>query len=128
VGFRSGQYLTFRIGRHELAIWAAAVKSVLPAHEISLGDDGAGSVTTHGEVVPIVDLQAKLNLRGGVVGRYPSIIVVETGFGLAAFFADGISEVIHARARDFRTGKIRIGRPRQVVDLAVLREDPVSSL
>jgi len=132
VEFRSGQYLTFRVGRHELAIWAAAVKSVLPAHEISLSDDGSGSVRTHGEVVPIIDVQARLNLRGGVVGRLPSIIVIETGVvntgsGLTAFFADGISEVVHARARDFRSVKLRIGRPRQVVDIAVLRGDPVHS-
>jgi chemotaxis signal transduction protein len=126
--FRSGQYLNFRVGRHELAIWAAVVKSVLPAHEISLSDDGSSSVKTHGQIVPIVDLQAKLNLRGGIVGRLPSIVVTDTGSGLAAFLADGISEIVHARARDFRAGKLRIGRPRQIVDLAVLRENPVNSL
>ncbi len=131
--FRSGQYLTFRIGRHELAIWAAAVKGVLPAHEVSLADDGSATVTTHGEVVPIVDLQSKLNLRGGITGRYPSIIVADTGSGLAAFFADAISEILHARTRDYRAGKIRIGRPRQVVDVSELfpakglQEDPVHS-
>lgn len=137
VEFRSGRYLTFRVGRHELAIWAAAVKSVLPAHEISSSDDGSATITTCGETVPVMDLQAKLSLRGGVVGRLPSIIVVNTGVvntgvadsgsGLAAFFADGISEVVHAHARDFRSGKLRIGRPRVVVDVAVLRGDPVHS-
>lgn len=132
--FRSGQYLTFRIGRHELAIWAAAVKSVLPAHETSLSDDGSGSVKTQGQNVPIIDLQAKLSLRGGIVGRYPSIVVVDIGPSLAAFFADGVSEVVLARTRDFQAGKIRIGRPRQIVDLAELfpgkdlRGDPVHSL
>ncbi len=64
----------------------------------------------------------------------PSIIVIETGVvntgsGLTAFFADGISEVVHARViGDFRSGKLRIGRPRQVVDIAVLRGDPVQRL
>jgi chemotaxis signal transduction protein len=131
--FRSGQYLTFRLGRRELAIWAAAVKGVLPAHEVSVADDGSGSVRTQGVVLPIIDLRARLNLKGGVVGRLPSIIVADTGAGLAAFFVDGISEIVHARARDFRAGKIRIGRPRQIIDLAALspgknlREDPVQT-
>lgn len=125
--FRSGQYLTFRVGRQELAIWAASVKGVLPAHEVSASDEGPATVTTNGETLAIMDLQAKLNLRGGVTGRYPSVVVVDCGAGLAAFFADGISDVVHARARDFRAGKIRIGRPRRIVNPSVLREDPVHS-
>ncbi len=118
--FRSGPYLAFRVGRRELAIWAPAVRSVLQGHEILSGEDGAVAVQTHGAWMPVIDLKARLGLRGAVMGRHPSIVVVDTGEGLAAFLVDAVSDVIHARAHDFRAGKIRIGRPRAILDIRSL--------
>jgi hypothetical protein len=40
---------------------------------------------------------------------------VETAEGLAGFVADSISGLVHARQRDFRNGKLRIGRPRPIL-------------
>ena len=119
--FRSGQYLTFRVGRHELAVWAAAGKAILPEHQLHAAEMAeprwlVGTARAHGELFPVIDLRRKLNLKTGLYGRNPSIIAVDTGDGLAGFLADRVSEIIHARAHDFRNGKIRLGRPREVLD------------
>jgi chemotaxis signal transduction protein len=119
--FRSGQYLTFRIGRRDLAVWAAAVKAILPEHQLHAAEITeprwlVGMARAHGKVFPVIDLRCKLNLPPGLYGRNPSIIAVDTGEGLAGFLADRVSEIIHARAHDFRHGKIRLGRPREVLD------------
>lgn len=128
-GFRSGQYLTFRVGRHDLAVWAAAVKAILPEHQLDAAELAepnwlVGTARVQDEVFPVVDLRLKLNLRYGRYGRNPSIIVADTGEGLAGFLADRVSEIVHARAHDFRNGKLRIGRPRQVLDLRLLAPAP----
>jgi hypothetical protein len=117
--FRSGQYLTFRVGRHDFAMLADSVRGVLPIHELVSEERPsslAGHATMQGETFPVFDLRVKLNLRGGVQGRNPSIVVVSTAEGLAGFVADGISEVVYARQRDYRAGKIRLGRARPVID------------
>jgi purine-binding chemotaxis protein CheW len=130
--FRSGQYLTFRVGRQEFAIEAAPVKGILPAHELVSaerpGEDWlAGEARLRGQVFPVIDLRVKLKLRHGISGRTPCIVVVEyrspAGIPIAilvGILVDSVSEIIHARAHDFRNGKIRIGRPRQVIQVAEL--------
>lgn len=126
--FRSGQYLTFRIGNHELAIDAECVRGILPSHELVGADSAglwrAGSATLHGHTFPVVDLRAKFGYRYGIQGRNPSIVVVDTGSGLAGFLADRVSEVIYVRAHEFRGGKIRIGRPREILDSRTLLLEP----
>jgi chemotaxis signal transduction protein len=127
--FRSGQYLTFRVGRKEFAIEAGPVKAVIPAHDLVTAENPepewlAGEARLRGETFPVVDLRARLKLRYGVTGRNPCIVVVHNGT-LVGFLADCAAEIIHARAHDFRNGKIRIGRPRQVVNLSDLSvEEP----
>ena len=117
--FRSGFYLTFRVGRQEFAIEAGPVKAILPAHELSSADDPdpewlVGEANFKGEKFPVIDLRAKLNLRHGITGRTPCIVAVETQ-GLRGFLADAVSEIVHARAHDYRNGKLRIGRPRTIM-------------
>ena len=116
--FRSGQYLTFRIGRYDFAIYAATVRGVLPVHQLDAAEESpnlAGHAEMDGVRFPVFDLRAILNLRRGLYGRNPSIVVVETAEGLAGFVADSISDLVHARQRDFRNGKLRIGRPRPIL-------------
>lgn len=134
--FRSGQYLTFRVGRQELAIQASAVKGVIPAHELMSAEHPhpewlAGEARLRGQVFPVIDLRAKLKLRHGITGRTPCIVVVENGVvengTLVGFLADAVSEILHARAHDFRNGKIRAGRPRQVVTLEDLAVEEVAA-
>ncbi len=119
--FRSGQYLTFRVGRQEFAIEAGAVKGILPAHELVSTEHTtpewlAGEARLRGQVFPVIDLRVKLHLRHGISGRTPCIVVVDNGT-LVGFLADSVSEILHARAHDFRNGKLRSGRPRQIVNL-----------
>lgn len=126
--FRSGQYLTFRLGRQEFALETARVAAILPAHELISAEDPtediAGEARLRGQSFPVLNLRRKLNLPHGISGRTPCIIVVDHGL-LTGFMADSVSEVIHARLHDFRAGKLRVGRPRQVLDLALL-DQPVS--
>jgi chemotaxis signal transduction protein len=124
VDFRSGFYLTFRVGRQEFAMEAGPVKAILPAHELLAADDPdpewlVGEATFIGEKFPVIDLRARLNLRHGITGRTPCIVAVDSG-GLTGFLADAVSEIVHARAHDYRNGKLRIGRPRQIMSLSEL--------
>ncbi|MEO8098748.1 MAG: chemotaxis protein CheW [Acidobacteriota bacterium] len=132
--FRSGRYLTFRVARSEFAMDAEQVRGVLPIrdlHATELPDTPwlAGTATFSGQHFPVIDLRIKLNLRQGMTGRNPSIVVIGTGAGdLTGFIADCISEIVHARAHDFRGGKLRIGRPKQILDVASLLAPAVELL
>jgi chemotaxis signal transduction protein len=142
----SGKYLTFRVAAHDFAMDASSVRAILPARELSplersivdagplLGAFGnatplqkwtCGFAALKGRDFPVIDLRAKLGLPSGSVGRMPCIVVVEVasplGPQLAGFIADRVSEVVHARERDFSGGKLRSkGRPRQVLDPGIL--------
>jgi chemotaxis signal transduction protein len=129
--FRSGHYLTFRVGRQDFAMDAAHVKAILPVHELIAAEhpDPAwilGEASLKRQRFPVIDLRLKLNLRPGTYGRNPSIIAVEVASEWIGFFADRVSEIVHARAHDFSSGKLRIGRPRVILDPASLLVEPVS--
>jgi purine-binding chemotaxis protein CheW len=135
VEFRSGQYLTLRVGGQDFAIEAGCVRGILPTHELVSAEQGgvpggngwrAGSATLRGQALPVVDLRAKLGLRLGVQGRNPSIVVVEARGSLVGFLADGVCEVIYARAHEYRAGKIRVGRPREILDPNSLALEPAT--
>ena len=127
--FRSGPYLTFRVGRQELALDAHRVTAILPAHELIASEDPnsdiAGEAMLRGNPFPVVDLRRRLQLRSGISGRTPCIVVLDCG-GFIGLLVDAVSEIIHARKPDYRNGKLRIGRPKQIVDVAKLCE-PVAS-
>jgi chemotaxis signal transduction protein len=145
--FLPGKYLTFRIGRNEFAMEATRVRGMLPGHEViapenlevapaaaremkyrpaGKDDDDdwiAGKTIFQGEAIPVVDLRAKLRLRRGIPGRNPCVVVVEVAVPdthRIGFLVDGVADIINARARDFAQGKLRIGRPRQVLDVSIL--------
>jgi len=121
------------------------VRGMLPAHEVVTLDRQevtppgpraistipdrdcdwiAGTAVFQGIELQVVDLRAKLRLKRGIPGRNPCIIVVEAGTAdepcLAAFLVDRVSEIISARARDFSQGRLRIGRPRQVLEVGIV--------
>jgi chemotaxis signal transduction protein len=119
--FKPGKYLTFRVARKDFAMPTDRVRGILPMHEMSpLHVTHAwlcGFTCIAGRDLPVVDLRAKLGIARGSHGREPFIVVVETEDHLLGFVADRISELIDARARDFRNGMLRTpGRPRKVLD------------
>jgi purine-binding chemotaxis protein CheW len=133
--YPGGRYLTFRVARQEFALDAGRVRGIVPATALTPGETPtpadpawlAGFVKMRGGVLPVIDLRGKLGLPEGAPGREPCIVVVEAatpaGPRLAGFLADRVSEVVTARARDFRGGKLRIGRPRKVLDADVVLAD-----
>ncbi len=110
---------------------ASRIRGILPARELAPLENSkapfaiepwtCGIAALNGRDFPVIDLRAKLGLPHGSHGRQPCIVVVEVPSGhgpqLAGFIADRVSEIIHARERDFSRGKLRTtGRPRQVLD------------
>ena len=135
-GWRSGQYLTFRIARHNFAMEARSVRGILPARDMervqrawpgvhSFGENIRGYATLCGKDLPVIDLGSKLRLPNAAQGRNWSIVAVEVetpeGPRLAGFLADRVNNVVHARAHDFSNGKLRVrGRLRQLIEPAAL--------
>jgi purine-binding chemotaxis protein CheW len=119
--FKAGKYLTFRVARQDFAMTTDRVRGILPMHELSpLHVTHAwlcGFASIAGRDFAVVDLRAKLGIARGSHGREPFIVVVETEGHLVGFIADRVSQVVDARARDFRNGMLRTpGRPRKVLD------------
>lgn len=130
--FQPGVYLTFRLARQMFAIERRWVCAMLPVHQlqplVSRDPDAPtwwiGEARTGGQGFPVIDLAAKLGLpnASGEIsdGRDPYILAIDTRGGdgsplLSGFIADRVTELIKVRTRDFRQGKIRIGRPRRVL-------------
>lgn len=104
---------------------ASCVRGILPARESAPVETAGrwliGFATLSGRNFPVIDLRAKLGLPLGTHGRHPYIVAVEVktcdGPRLAGFIADGVSELVQARERDFHLGKLRLGgRPRLVLN------------
>jgi chemotaxis signal transduction protein len=136
--FRPGRYLTFRMAQREFAMEAERVRGILPLRELSelslpaarsctaglpvpLQEWVRGIASLHGREFLVIDLAGKLRLPQPVHGRDPVILVAEVntaqGLQLVGFIADRACDVIVARERDYRLGKLRRGgRPRIVLD------------
>jgi chemotaxis signal transduction protein len=132
---QAGQYLTFRVARHDFAIQASRLRGILPARELEpvapspnlarfFGRWTRGFASIRGREIPVIDLCGLLELPHGTHG-HPCIVVVEIptpeGPRLTGFLADRVTEMVYARERDFSHGKLRLGgRPRRVLDPEVL--------
>jgi hypothetical protein len=80
-----------------------------------------GIASLHGREFLVIDLGGKMHLPRPVHGRDPVVLVAEVntaqGPQLVGFIADRVCDVIVARERDYRQGKLRNGgRPRVVLD------------
>lgn len=136
VEIQVGQYLTFRVARHDFAVDAALVRGILPAHRLQpavpspnlyrfFGQWICGFATLRGQEIPVIDLRGRLNLPPALYGRHPCIVVLEgispEGPRLAGFLADHVSQIVYARDRDFSFGKLYRGRKaRRLLDPALL--------
>jgi chemotaxis signal transduction protein len=123
--FHPGKYLTFRLAGQEFAVAAARVKGIVPLHDMepvepdSNAPEGLlGRAAVRGQPFEVMDLARSLGLARRVQGRNPYIIVVEglESRGIRGFPVDRVCDVILARTRDYSHGKLRIGRPRRVLD------------
>ncbi len=136
--FRPGRYLTFRMAQREFAMEADRVRGILPLRDLSeltlpaarswtaglpvpLEEWARGIASVHGREFLVIDLGGKMHLPRPVHGRDPVILVAEVntaqGPQLLGFIADRVCDVIVARERDYRQGKLRNGgRPRVVLD------------
>ena len=123
--FRSGEYLTFRLGGQEFAIDAKHVKGIVPMHDMEAADDD-GSLLGHAKLqgyeFAVINLAGHLKLRPGERGRSPCIVVID-GVSVIGFPVDGVSGIVMARAHDYRHGKLRIGRPRRILDADALTKE-----
>lgn len=139
--FQPGKYLTFRIRGQHFAIDSRWVRAILPVDQlhpvakataiVSPTDRFSGPAAidptlllghavSGGQRIPVIDLARRLDLHSVASGREPFIVVIDVsgGDGLpqpAGFIADRVSEIVKARERDFREGKLRMGRPRRVL-------------
>src|SRR5205085_395096 len=110
----------------EFAMEAARVRAILPSGDLTPADSPeraqsawlAGFASLRGREFPVIDLAGKLGLPQKPRGRRPCIVAVETSAsGLAGFVADGVSEIVTARERDYHHGRLRTGgRPRRVLN------------
>jgi chemotaxis signal transduction protein len=119
--FHAGKYLTFRVARQDFAIHVSHVKAVLPVREMAEARCARGllgCILWRSAIVPVTDLRRKLHLTAAP-GRERYVMVVDASTPraprLAAFVADRITDVVAAREKDYRRGKLRIGRPRRVL-------------
>jgi chemotaxis signal transduction protein len=133
---QAGQYLTFRVARHDFAIEASYLRGIFPARDLEpvapsanldrfFGRWTCGFAKIRGLEIPVIDLRGLLELPHGTHGRHPCIVAVEIpapeGPRLAGFLADRVTEMIYARERDFSRGKLRLGgRLRRVLDPQLL--------
>ena len=115
------------------AIESRWVCAMLPLHQLQpltrrdtdAPDWWIGEAKTGGQGFPVIDLAAKLGLPNARpetpdMDNYFGSGPIDTSGGdgsplLCGFIADRVTELIKVRARDFRQGKIRIGRPRRVL-------------
>jgi chemotaxis signal transduction protein len=115
--------LTFRLAGQEFAIDATRVKGIVPLHDMETMEPFAGGprwlmgrAAVHGRPVQVLDLARWLGLVRGAQGRNPYILAVDVPGGFLGFPVDRVCDVVLARARDYSHGKLRIGRPRRVLN------------
>ena len=126
--------MTFRLAGQEFALDATRVKGIVPLHDMEAAESGAdspqwlmGRAAVRGQPFEVMDLARSLGLARQAQGRNPYIIVVgrSESEGLRGFPVDRVCDVVLARTRDYSHGKLRIGRPRRVLDADCLFSQPV---
>ena len=115
--------MTFRLAGQEFAIDAKRVKGIVPLHDMETVERDAadaqwlmGSARVHGRLVQVLDLARWLGLARRAQGRNSYVLAVDRGSDILGFPVDRVCDMVVARARDYSHGKLRIGRPRRVLD------------
>ena len=120
--FHPGGYLTFRLAGREFAIEAARVLGIVPMHDVEPAEPAQGDPpwlmgrgVIRRRAFQVLDLARWLGLARRAKRRDAYIVVID-GPRTFGFPVDALSDVIQARRRDYTRGKLRIGRPRRVLD------------
>lgn len=104
---------------------AARIRGILPLTDLEPATAGRsgllGLTSLKGQVVGVIDLRSRLQLRHASQGSQPKIVVLELTAGtrqhLLGFVADRISDLVVYRDRDLRGGTLcGKGRPRKLID------------
>ena len=104
---------------------AARIRGILPLTDLEPAAAGRtgllGLTSLKGQVVCVIDLRSRLQLRHASQGSQPKIVVLELTAGtrqhLLGFVADRISDLVVYRDRDLRGGTLcGKGRPRKLID------------
>jgi chemotaxis signal transduction protein len=105
-----GQLLTFEQGGEECALPLLRVREIVELGSITrlpaLPSYVLGVIDVRGDVVPVIDVAAKLGLGGGAVGKRSCVVVTELGFGdagtVAGVLVDAVRGVIELSVEELR--------------------------
>lgn len=88
-----GQFLTFLLGREMFAISILNIKEIIEYGQLTavpmMPNFVRGVINLRGQVVPVIDLQARLGRESAPVGKRTCIVIIEIVAG-----ADGRNEVL----------------------------------
>lgn len=94
----NAQWLTFRLHGGEYALPVAGVVEVLRMAALARIPEApgwlAGMLNLRGQVIPVIDLRARLGLPARPVGLETPIIVAHAGMRSVGFIADEVSGVL----------------------------------
>ncbi len=93
------QWLTFTLGKEEYALSIESVSEIIKPREVTdiprVPDFISGIISLRGIIVPIFDLNRRLNLGSAEISSASRIIVCNDGDRLAGFMVDRINQVVN---------------------------------
>jgi purine-binding chemotaxis protein CheW len=93
------QWLTFSLGDEEYALSIESVSEIIKPREVTdiprVPDFISGIISLRGIIVPVFDLNRRLNLGQAELGASSRIIVCQNEDRLAGFIVDSINQVVN---------------------------------
>lgn len=93
------QWLTFSLGDEEYALSIESVSEIIKPREVTdiprVPDFISGIISLRGIIVPVFDLNRRLNLGSSEMGSASRIIVCQDSERLAGFIVDSINQVVN---------------------------------
>jgi len=93
------QWLTFSLGNEEYALSIESVSEIIKPREVTdiprVPDFISGIISLRGIIVPVFDLNRRLNLGSAEMGSASRIIVCKDNERFAGFIVDSINQVVN---------------------------------